>query len=96
MIKQIALVSAIMLVIPAVASAKECRKAYVEGSNAALVTGRSLELAKDNALLSWGMRVSTSAGPFYVSGKNARNRSVQCVKQRHLNKCTARARPCAS
>ncbi|NOX73559.1 MAG: hypothetical protein GXP03_08055 [Alphaproteobacteria bacterium] len=76
------------------ASAKECRKSYFQGSNAAWLTGRYKDVAKDNAVISWGLRVTTSLGPVYADWDNATDKSFRCVTQSGRYKCTARARPC--
>lgn len=76
------------------ASAKDCRKTYYQGSNAALLTGRYINVAKDNAIISWGLRVTTSLGPVYADWANAKNKSFRCVKRSGRHKCTARAQPC--
>ena len=76
------------------ASARECLQTYYQGSNAALLTGRYIEVAKDNAVISWGVRVTASVGPAYAEWKKARNKSFRCVKRAGRYKCTARAQPC--
>lgn len=76
------------------AAAKECLETYYQGSNAALLTGRYIEVAKDNAVISWGVRVTASVGPAFADWKNARNKSFRCVKRAGRHKCTARAQPC--
>jgi hypothetical protein len=80
--------------VPALAQAKECRKSYYEGSNSAVLTGRYIDAAKDNAVLSWGARVTISVGPAYANWAHALNKSFRCIKQNGRHKCTARARPC--
>jgi len=80
--------------LPTASFAKQCRQSFYQGSNAALLTGRYINVAKDNAVLSWGARVLTSIGPDYSDWKNATDKSFRCVKRAGLNKCTARARPC--
>jgi len=94
MIKTIFAAGLIALTLPIGAAAKECRSSYYTGSNAALLTGRYLDVAKDNAVISWGARVLTSVGPDYADWANARDKSFRCVKQGSRHKCTARARPC--
>lgn len=84
-----------VMVVPAISMAKDCRKSFYEGSNAALLTGRYINVAKDNAVLSWGVRVTTSIGPVYADWANAVEKSFRCVKQGNRHKCTARARPCS-
>jgi len=76
------------------AKPKHCHKNYYQGANAALLTGRYINVAKDNAVLSWGARVLTSIGPDYADWKNARNKGFRCVKQAGRYKCTARAQAC--
>ena len=92
--KRFTFVLACALALPVAVSAKECRKSFYEGSNAALLTGRHVDTAKDNAVLSWSTRVLASVGPFYADWKLAEDRSFRCVIQNGRNKCTARARPC--
>ncbi|GEM_PF-2999299 len=85
----------VLVALPAAAATKvECRAHYYQGSNAALLTGRYIGVAKDNAVLSWGARVLASIGPDYSDWKLAHNRSFHCVKRAGLYKCTARARAC--
>ena len=72
----------------------DCKPSIYSGSNAALLTGRYLDMAKDNAVLSWGARVTASIGPGYAIWLNAKEKSFSCVKQGRLYKCTASARPC--
>lgn len=75
-------------------AAKECRAAFSYGSNSAFLTGRYIGVAKDNAIFSWGLRVTASLGPGYADWSLARNKSFRCVKQTGRHKCTAKARPC--
>lgn len=91
---KILLVGSVLALAPQVGVAKDCRESLYSGSNAALLTGRYLDVAKDNAVLSWGARVLASVGPDYVDWANARDKSFHCVKQGRLHKCTAQARPC--
>jgi hypothetical protein len=77
------------------ASTKECRKSYYQGSNAAWLTGRYEDVAKDNAVISWGLRVTASLGPVYADWAHATDKSFSCVKQAGRYKCTARARACS-
>ncbi len=79
---------------PALAQAKDCRKSHYEGANSAFLTGRYIDVAKDNAVLSWGARVTISVGPAYANWAHAISKSYRCVKQNGRHKCTARARPC--
>lgn len=76
------------------ASAKDCRKSYYQGSNAALLTGRYINIAKENAIISWSLRVTASLGPVYADWSNARNKRFRCVKRAGRHKCTARAQAC--
>jgi hypothetical protein len=76
------------------AAAKDCRKSYYHGSNSAIITGRYIAVAKDNAIISWGLRVGTSLGPVYADWANARKKSFRCVKRNGRHKCTAKAQPC--
>ena len=76
------------------ARAGECLETYYQGANAALLTGRYLEMARDNAVISWGVRVTASVGPGFADWKKARNKSFRCVKRAGRYKCTARAQPC--
>jgi len=93
--KVLILATALVVGLPIAAAAKECRNNYVHGSNAALLTGRYVDVAKDNAVLSWAARVTTSVGPSYADWDKARNKSFSCVRQGGRHKCTARAQPCA-
>jgi len=77
------------------ASAKECLNTFYQGSNAPLLTGRYQDMAKDNAVITWGGRVLASIGPAFSNWEKAEDRSFVCAKQGRLHKCTARARPCA-
>jgi hypothetical protein len=94
--KQLPLILALSIfgVIPVTASAKECLETYYQGSNAALLTGRYIDVARDNAVLSWGVRVTASVGPAYADWKNARDKSFRCVKRSGRFKCSAKAQPC--
>ena len=83
------------LALPAAVEARDCRASFYEGSNAALLTGRYQDVAKDNAVLSWGARVLASVGPVYANWDNATDRSFRCVLQSGRHKRTARARPCS-
>lgn len=76
------------------AAAKECRATIYQGANAALLTGRYKDIAKDNAVISWGARVLASIGPEYADWGKAINKSYRCVKRNGRYKCTARAQPC--
>jgi len=79
---------------PVASSAAQCRATVYQGSNAALLTGRYINVAKDNATISWGARVLASIGPDYADWKIAAGKSFHCVKRAGLYKCTATARPC--
>jgi len=81
--------------LPGAVAAKECRSSFYEGSNAALLTGRYVDIAKENAVLSWTFRVTASVGPNYAIWSNAVEKSYSCVLQGRRHKCTARARPCS-
>ena len=94
-LKPTMMILAATLALPMAAAAKDCRNSFYEGSNAALLTGRYQDMAKDNAVISWGVRVTTSVGPGYANWEHAEDRSYRCVKQGRLHKCTARARPCS-
>jgi hypothetical protein len=85
---------ATLLLVPATVQAAECLKTVYHGSNAALLTGRYQDMAKDNAVLSWGTRVTTSVGPNFANWNNAVDKRFSCVMQGRLHKCTASARPC--
>ena len=90
----LAVVAFSVLTLPAAVSAKECLKTTYHGSNAALLTGRYVDMAKDNAVISWGARVAASVGPNFANWNNAEDKSYSCVMQGRLHKCTASARPC--
>jgi len=79
---------------PLHAAPKTCSATFYQGSNAALLTGRYLKMAKDNAAISWGARVIASIGPDYADWSRATDKTYRCVKRGKLHKCTARARPC--
>ncbi len=74
----------------------QCLATYYQGSNGALLTGYSEKAARENAILSWGVRVTASVGPLYGDWDLAADRSFRCVSKGRLIKCTARARPCES
>ncbi len=74
----------------------QCLASYYQGSNGALLTGYSQKAARENAIISWGVRVTASVGPLYSDWDRAVDRSFSCVKKGKLIKCTARARPCKS
>ncbi len=76
------------------ALAKQCRATTYQGANAALLTGRYIKGAKDNAVISWEARVLTSIGPDYANWGKAIGKKFRCVKRAGRFKCTARARPC--
>ena len=94
-LKAISFSCAVMVALPAIAAAKDCRSAFYEGSNSAILTGRYQDVAKDNAVLSWGVRVLASLGPVYANWNNAVDHSFVCVLQDGRHKCAARARPCS-
>jgi hypothetical protein len=87
-------VLATLAVLPTASASKECRASFYEGSNAALLTGRYQDVAKDNAVISWGFRVTTSVGPAFAIWAHAEEKSYSCVLQGTRHKCTAKARPC--
>ncbi|MFT4717437.1 MAG: hypothetical protein ACI861_001778 [Paracoccaceae bacterium] len=94
--KKMVLVLGAVMILSATQSAmaEDCRKSYYHGKNSAFLTGRYLDVAKDNAIISWGLRVGTSLGPVYADWANAKNKGFRCVKQNGRHKCTASARPC--
>jgi hypothetical protein len=71
-----------------------CKPSFYHGSNAALLTGGRITSAKENAIVSWTARVTTSIGPLYGDWAKARGKTFRCVKRNGRHKCTARARPC--
>jgi len=92
--KTVLILGTLAVVTIAQSAAADCRKSFYHGKNSAILTGRYIDVAKDNAIISWGLRVGANLGPVYADWANAKNKSFRCVKQNGRHKCTARARPC--
>ncbi len=82
------------LLTPAAVSAKECLNTPYAGSNVPFFTGRYEDMAKDNAVISWGARVLLNVGAVFSNWENAEDKTFSCSKQGRLYACTATARPC--